>query len=40
MVKSSVFKLCTTKYKMCVYIYTHNLGNVEVLSENALNQVS
>ena len=42
MVKSSIFKLCTTKYKMynniCIYIY--NLGYVEVLSENAINKVS
>jgi len=50
MVKSSIFKLCTTKYikYIAIYIYTHththtyihNLGYVEVLSENAINKVS
>jgi len=48
MVKSSIFKLCATKYKVYniyIYIYTHthththtvyihNLGYIEVLSEN------
>ena len=41
MVKSSIFKVCTTKYK--IYnkkIYIHNLGYVEILSENAISKVS
>jgi len=37
MVKSSIFKLCTTKY---LTIYIHNLGYVEVLSENAIKSVN
>ena len=44
MVKSSIFKLCTTKYikyiTKYIYIYIHNLGYVEVLLENAINKVS
>jgi len=40
MVKSSIFKLCTTKYKIYKKVYIHNLGYVEVLSENAINKVS
>ena len=44
MVKSRIFKLYTTKYKIYnniyIYIYTHNLGYVEVLSENAINKIS
>ena len=42
MVKSSIFKLCTTTYKIYnnIYIYMHNLGYVKVLSENAINKVS
>jgi len=41
MVKSSIFKLCTTKYiKYIIYIQNHNLGYVEILSENAINKVS
>ena len=38
MVKSSILKLCTTKYN--IYIYMHNLGHVEVLSENAIDKVN
>jgi len=34
MVKSSIFKYVQQ------YIYTHNLGYFEVLSENAINKVS
>jgi len=30
MVKSSIFKLCTRKYKIYNNIYIHNLGYVEV----------
>jgi hypothetical protein len=40
MVKNSFLKLCTAKYKMCNKKYIHNLGYVEVLSENALNKIS
>jgi len=50
MVKSSIFKLCTTKYikditknkhtHTHIYIQHHNLGYVEVLSKNAINKVS
>jgi len=41
MVKSSIFKLCTTKYKIYnKYVYIHNLGYVEILSENAINKVN
>ena len=39
MVKSSIFKLRTTIYKInniYIYIYIHSLGYVEVLSENAI----
>jgi len=36
MVKSSIFKLRTTKYKIYNKIYKHNLGYVEVVSENAI----
>ena len=40
MVKSGICKLCTTKYiYIYIYIYIHNLGYVEVLSENATNKV-
>jgi len=45
MVKSSIFKLYTAKYKIYnyiyiyIYIYIHYLGYVEVLSENAINKV-
>jgi len=42
--KSSIFELCTTKYKIynynCIYIYICNLGYVAVLSEDAVNKVS
>jgi len=41
MVKSSIFKLGTTKYKMYnKKIYIHNFGYVKVISENAINKVS
>jgi len=42
MVKSSILKLCTTKYVkyIAIYIKNHNLGYVEILSENAINKVS
>jgi len=40
MVKSSIFKLCTTKYKIYNNIYIHNLGYVEALSEYAINKNS
>jgi len=43
MVKSSIFKFCTTKYikyTTNTYIYIRNLGYVEVLSENAINKAS
>jgi len=41
-IKSSIFKLLTTKYKIYnniyIYIYIHNLGYVEVLSEKEINK--
>jgi len=40
MVKSSIFKLCTTNYIKYVTIYIYNLGYVEVLSEYAINKVN
>ena len=40
-VKSSIFKLCVTKFiKYITKIYVLNLGYVEVLSEDAINKVS
>jgi len=38
MVKTSILKLCTKN--IYIYIENHNLGYVEVLSENAINKVS
>jgi len=40
MVKSNIFKLCTTKHIKYIKMYIHNLGYVEVLSENVINKVS
>ena len=46
MVKSSTLKYVqqnikyVTKKNIYIYIYIHNLGYVEVLSENAINKVS
>ena len=43
MVKSSIFKYVQQNKKritIYIYIYTHNLGYVEVLSENAINKAS
>jgi len=39
MFKSSIFKLCITKY-ITIYIFVHNLGYVEVLSEIAIKSVN
>ena len=38
MVKTSILKLCTKN--IYIYIENHNLGYVEVLSENAINKDS
>ena len=33
MVKSSILKICPTKYKVYIYIYTHNVGYVEAIGK-------
>jgi len=38
MVKSSIFKICPTKYKVYNNIHIYNLGYVEILSEKCNKQ--